>query len=63
MTDLEIQELAWSHGYAFGKYTAQVTLSDELIKILDNSKRLIIMYNEHYNIGFKAGVADTVRSD
>lgn len=63
MTDLEIQETAWEHGWLFGKYTKQVILSDDLLKILDNSERLILLYNQHYNLGFKSGVADTVRQD
>lgn len=63
MSEQDLQEVAWSHGYAFGKYTQQTLLDDELKVQLDNSKRLIELYQQSYNQGFTAGIADTHRNN
>lgn len=63
MSEQDLQDVAWSHGYAFGKYTQQTLINDDLIVLLDNSKRMLILYQESYNQGFKAGLADTQRQD
>lgn len=59
----EIKETAWGHGWAFGKYTQQVVLDDDLKAFLDNSKQAIVAYMSEYNLGFKAGLAESFRTD
>lgn len=58
-----VKEEAWGHGWVFGKYTVQTKLSDELVKLLDNSNAMMIAYIEEYVVGVRAGMADTHRGD
>lgn len=58
-----VKEIAYGHGFAFGKYTRQITIDDDLLKELDNSTSLIVAYIESYYEGVKAGIADTHRDD
>lgn len=58
----EIKETGYSHGWTFGKYTEQIMIDAKLKEILDNDKEAILAYQSSYNDGFKAGVADSPRS-
>lgn len=57
----EIKELAFGHGFAFGKYTRQIILDEKLIAILDTNDKAMSQYMQSYNEGFNTGYADTVR--
>lgn len=59
----QISEVAWSHGWVFGKYTQQVMIDDDLLKVLDNSKSAIVAYNDSFREGFLAGLAEARRGD
>ena len=57
----EIEDIAWSHGFVFGKYTKQTILDDDLQAMLDNDLQAINIYMQQFNIGFKFGLAETTR--
>ena len=57
----EIEDIAWSHGFVFGKYTKQTILDDDLQAMLDNDLQAINTYMQQFNIGFKFGLAETTR--
>lgn len=60
--DIEnIKEEAFGHGFAFGKYTQQCILSDELKAVLDTDATAMREYMASFNEGFNLGFADTVR--
>lgn len=59
----ELCDLGWSHGFVFGKYTKQIMLDDDLLAALDNSQKNIDCYMNAFVSGYRAGSADTVRSD
>lgn len=57
----EIADIAWSHGFVFGKYTRQIILDDDLIAVLDNSIDGINQYMQSFNAGFSHGLIETSR--
>ncbi len=61
MTIDEIKDVAFGHGFAFGKYTEQVMIDDKLKAILDTNQDAIKTYMAAYNDGFNLGFADTLR--
>lgn len=61
MTIDEIKDVAFGHGFAFGKYTEQVMIDDKLKAILDTNQDAMRLYMQSYNEGFNLGFADTLR--
>lgn len=61
MTLEELEETAFGHGFAFGKYTCQNTLDEKLIALLDSNQDAMRIYMTSYNKGFELGFADTLR--
>lgn len=57
----EIADIGWAHGFAFGKYTQQIKLDDDLIAVLDNSIEGITQYMQSFNDGFAQGLIQTSR--
>lgn len=54
----DLADVAWSHGWAFGKYTSQIILDDKFLSFLSNNPSALRMYQESYNEGFNAGLSD-----
>lgn len=61
MTIDEIKDVAFGHGFAFGKYTEQIIIDDKLKEVLDTNQDAIKAYMASYNEGFNLGFADTLR--
>ncbi len=61
MTIDEIKDVAFGHGFAFGKYTEQIIIDDKLKEVLDTNQDAIKAYMSSYNEGFNLGFADTLR--
>ena len=57
----KVKEDAFGHGFAFGKYTQQCILSDELKAVLDTDATAMREYMASFNEGFNLGFSDTVR--
>ena len=57
----KVKEDAFGHGFAFGKYTQQSILSDELKAVLDTDATAMREYMASFNEGFNLGFADTLR--
>lgn len=57
----EIADIAWAHGFVFGKYTQQTKLDDNLQSVLDNSIDGINQYMQSFNDGFAQGLIQTSR--
>lgn len=57
----EIADIGWAHGFAFGKYTQQTKLDNDLIAVLDNSIEGINQYMQSFNAGFNHGLIETSR--
>lgn len=57
----EIADIAWLHGFVFGKYTQQTKLDDNLQSVLDNSIEGINQYMQAFNAGFSHGLIETSR--
>lgn len=57
----EIADIAWSHGFVFGKYTRQVNIDEGLQAVLDNSIEGITQYMQSFNAGFDCGLCETSR--
>lgn len=54
----DLADVAYSHGYVFGKHTTQIMLDDKFLTFLSNNPTALKLYHENYCIGFKAGFAD-----
>lgn len=54
----DLADVGWSHGWAFGKYASQTILNDKFLSFLSNNPQALKMYQESYNKGFNAGLAD-----
>lgn len=57
----EIADIAWAHGFVFGKYTQQTILDDDLQSVLDNSIEGINQYMQAFTAGFNHGLIETSR--
>lgn len=57
----EITDIAWSHGFVFGKYTQQAKIDEDLQAVLDNSIEGITQYMQSFNAGFNHGLCETSR--
>lgn len=53
-----ISDAAFNKGYSFAKFGKDYPLSDELLKILDDSSELMRIYRDQYLCGLNAGSAD-----
>jgi hypothetical protein len=56
-----VSESAFGKGYAFGKYTQDVLLKQDILDLLENSNELMNIFRLEFNNGFIAGQADTKR--
>lgn len=57
----QIEQLAFGHGFAFGKYTQQAQLDDKMIALLDTNQDAMRAYIKGYKEGLDMGFADTLR--
>ena len=57
----EIADIGWAHGFAFGKYTQQARIGEDLQAVLDNSIEGITQYMQSFNAGFGHGLIETSR--
>lgn len=57
----EIENVGFTHGFAFGKHTVQLPLNEKLTDVLDNNREAIIAYMKGYNEGFNCGCAESPR--
>lgn len=54
----DLADVAWSHGWAFGKYATQVQIDEKLLSFLSNNPNALKLYQDNYNLGFNAGLAE-----
>ena len=62
MTIDEIKDVAFGHGFAFGKYTQDIPLSQDIIQLLENSNVFMREYMTEYKRAVTAGMLQTLRS-
>ncbi|QXR09858.1 hypothetical protein EGT68_010100 [Acinetobacter junii] len=64
MANLELEkvlEAAWAKGFAFGKYTQDIPLSQDIIGLLENSNYLMNEYMLEFRNAVKSGMLETLR--
>lgn len=57
----KVLDAAWNKGFAFGKYTQDVQLSDEVLQLLDNSNDFMKAYLREFNRAVTSGMLETMR--
>ncbi|MEB3767724.1 hypothetical protein [Acinetobacter sp. MD2] len=63
MSELQrVQDAAFAKGFAFGKYTNDVPLEQDIIDLVDNSNELMREFLAEYRRGFTAGMLETIRN-
>ncbi|MEL4297702.1 hypothetical protein [Acinetobacter ursingii] len=65
MANPELQKVldaAWDKGFAFGKYTQDIPLTQEIIALLENSNEFMREYMTEYKRAVTAGMLQTLRS-
>lgn len=65
MTNPELEKVldaAWAKGFAFGKYTQDILLSQDIIQLLENSNEFMREYITEYKRAVTAGMLCTLRS-
>lgn len=58
-----VSDAAYQKGYALGKYTQDILLTQDVLDLLENSNSLMRIFRLEFNNGFLSGLADTQRSD
>lgn len=58
-----VSDAAYAKGFALGKYTQDILLTQQVLDLLENSNSLMRIFRLEFNNGFVAGSADTQRSD
>ena len=58
----KVLDAAWNKGFAFGKYTQDIPLSQDIIELLENSNVFMREYMTEYKRAVTAGILQTLRS-
>ena len=58
----KVLDAAWNKGFAFGKYTQDIPLSQDIIELLENSNVFMREYMTEYKRAVFAGMLQTLRS-
>ena len=58
----KVLDAAWAKGFAFGKYTQDIPLSQDIIELLENSNVFMREYMTEYKRAVTAGMLQTLRS-
>ncbi|MFW2003243.1 hypothetical protein [Acinetobacter ursingii] len=61
-TITKVREAAWNKGFAFGKYTQDIPLTQDVIDLMENSNELIRLFIEQFKRGAQAGQLETLRN-
>lgn len=57
----KVLDAAWNKGFAFGKYTQDIPLSQDIIQLLENSNYLMNEYMLEFRNAVKSGMLETLR--
>lgn len=57
----KVLEAAWAKGFAFGKYTQDIPLLQDIIGLLENSNYLMNEYMLEFKNAVKSGMLETLR--
>ncbi|MQZ56008.1 hypothetical protein F4T90_00870 [Acinetobacter junii] len=57
----KVLEAAWAKGFAFGKYTQDIPLSQDIIGLLENSNEFMNEYMLEFRNAVKSGMLETLR--
>ena len=57
----KVLEAAWAKGFAFGKYTQDIPLSQDIIVLLENSNEFMNKYMLEFRNAVKSGMLETLR--
>lgn len=57
----KVLEAAWNKGFAFGKYTQDIPLSQDIIELLENSNELMREYMLEFRRAVTSGMLETLR--
>ena len=57
----KVLEAAWAKGFAFGKYTQDIPLSQDIIVLLENSNEFMNEYMLEFRNAVKSGMLETLR--
>ena len=58
----KVLDAAWNKGFAFGKYTQDIPLSQDIIELLENSNVFMREYMTEYKRAVTAGMLCTLRN-
>lgn len=57
----KVLDAAWNKGFAFGKYTQDIQLSQDILSLLDNSNELMREYLKEFSRAVTSGMLETMR--
>ena len=57
----KVLDAAWNKGFAFGKYTQDIQLSQDVLSLLDNSNELMREYLKEFSRAVTSGMLETMR--
>lgn len=57
----KVLDAAWNKGFAFGKYTQDIQLSQDILSLLDNSTELMREYLKEFSRAVTSGMLETMR--
>lgn len=57
----KVLDSAWNKGFAFGKYTQDIQLSQDILSLLDNSNELMREYLKEFSRAVTSGMLETMR--
>ena len=58
----KVLNAAWDKGFAFGKYTQDIPLEQDIISLLENSNEYMREYMTEFKRAVTAGMLQTLRS-
>ena len=57
----KVLDAAWNKGFAFGKYTQDIQLSQDVLSLLDNSNELMREYLKEFSRAVTSGMLEMMR--
>ena len=57
----KVLDAAWNKGFAFGKYTQDIQLPQDILSLLDNSNELMREYLKEFSRAVTSGMLETMR--